>query len=94
MDMDQQKALELLNSLEIYDYDADGEILYYALVKLNEDNKKVIESLLPEGVNFNEGLDDKGELFDITLFCWEYAEWFNGDQFMAEEPKEVYCESN
>lgn len=38
--MDKQKAIDLLNSLEIYDYDADGEILYYALVKLNEDSKR------------------------------------------------------
>ncbi|PDY76937.1 hypothetical protein [Bacillus cereus] len=84
--MDKQKAIDLLNSLEIYDYDADGEILHYALVKLNEDSEKVIKSLLPEEVNFNEGLDNKGELFDITLFCWEYAEWFNGNVFIAERP--------
>lgn len=92
--MDKQKAIDLLNSLEIYDYDADGETLHYALVKLNEDSEKVIKSLLPEDMDFNDGLDEKGELFDITLFCWEYAEWFNGDQFMLEEPKEMYCESN
>ncbi|EOA3902539.1 hypothetical protein ACH0R4_RS14795 [Bacillus cytotoxicus] len=84
--MDKQKALDLLNSLEIHDEDADGEILHYALVKLNEDSEKVIKSLLPEGVDFKDGLDDKGELFDITLFCWEYAEWFNGDVFLSERP--------
>lgn len=85
--MDKQKALDLLNSLEIHDEDADGEILYYALIKLNEDSEKVIKSLLPKGVDFKDGLDDKGELFDLTLFCWEYAEWFNGDIFIAERPE-------
>ena len=86
-EMEKKKAINLLNSLEIHDYDADGECLYFALVKVNDHSEKIIKSLLPKGVVYEDGLDAiKGELFDLTLFCWEYAEWFNGDIFLAERP--------
>lgn len=84
--MDKQKGLELLNSLvpRIQDYDADGEILHYAYVEVNDENESIIKSLLPKGVEFEEGLSCNA--FDLTLICWEYAEWFDGEQFLSVRP--------
>ncbi|AUB66779.1 hypothetical protein CSW12_02405 [Bacillus cereus] len=96
MDMEKQKAIDLLNGLEIHDYDADGEELYYALVEINEKVISVLQQLglTKSAIDFEKDLTDEGDFFDLTKICWKYAGWFNGDHFMLEEPKEVYCESN
>ncbi|PFN38133.1 hypothetical protein [Bacillus thuringiensis] len=85
--MDKQKGLELLNGLvpRIQDYDADGEILYYAYVEVTDENESIIKSLLPKGVEFEDGMACNA--FDLTLICWEYAEWFDGEQFLSVRPE-------
>ena len=78
-------ALPLINSLEIVDKDADGEILYYALIEGTEENKEVLRQA---GVTLQEienSTGDEGQI-DLTHFVWKFAKWFNGEKFVREKP--------
>ncbi|MCA1029330.1 hypothetical protein LCM23_25285 [Cytobacillus kochii] len=78
-------ALPLLNSLEIVDKDADGEILFYALIEGTEENKEVLRKA---GVTSQEIMDSTGDSgkIDLTHFIWKFANWFNGEKFVRENP--------
>ncbi|TES47184.1 hypothetical protein E2L07_19265 [Halalkalibacterium halodurans] len=81
-------ALPLLNSLEIVDFDADGEVLYYALIEDTKDNREVLKQA---GVTDKEIQDSLGHFksegaIDLTAFIWKFANWFNGKEFVREKP--------
>ncbi|MCU5469603.1 hypothetical protein [Bacillus paranthracis] len=90
-EVDKKEAINLLNSLDICDYDADGETLFYALVEVNETVIDVLKQLgmTEEEIQRETDINDQGSFFDLTKICWRYAGWFEGDgeYFSLEEPK-------
>ncbi|WP_156290770.1 hypothetical protein [Oceanobacillus salinisoli] len=78
-------ALPLLNSLEIVDLDADGEILYYALVEGTEENREALRKAGVTPTEIKDATGDEGQI-DLTHFIWKFAKWFNGDKFVREKP--------
>jgi len=71
--------LEILNSIQIEEYDADGSTLYYALVKNTDENR---QKLLKIGVPAEEIVDmtgKDGEDIDISGFGFRYsnAVWYS-----------------
>lgn len=71
--------IEILNSMKVVEYDADGEALIYLLVKNTEENK---DKLLSIGVPINEIndlVDISNETIDISSFGFQYggAEWYS-----------------
>jgi len=83
--MDKQAALDLINTLEIVDYDADGEGLYYANVEVDNKARDVLRKLgkTDEWIDLHTDADG---LLDLTHFVWEYARWFDGEKFLTYEP--------
>lgn len=87
---DKDCALDLLNSLEIVDFDADGEILYYALIEDKKENREVLKQA---GVTDMEIEDSLGHYknegaIDLTAFIWNFASWFDGKQFLRDNPND------
>lgn len=83
--MDNQKVLDLVNKMPIKYYDndiVDGKsIIYIATVKDNKTNRNIIKSLGYTDKDIEKFLSyRKGEI-DLTGFVWNYANWFNGDNF-------------
>ncbi|CAI8877268.1 Ankyrin repeat domain-containing protein [Brevibacillus sp. IT-7CA2] len=83
--MDKQEAIDLINTLEVLDYEADGEALYYANVDLNSKTIGVLKSLgySEEWIHKNAISDSE---FDLTNIVWKYAQWWDGDKFVLERP--------
>lgn len=90
--VDRQKVLDLINTLEIFDYEADGEALYYAYIDLNDENVSTLKKI---GLNetqirwYQDFDDDDSPIFDLTKIVWEYAEWFDGKQFLLKIPDDI-----
>ncbi|MGE8038180.1 hypothetical protein [Lysinibacillus sp. NPDC093692] len=83
---DKQKALEIINSIEIEEVDSDGETMLYANVEDNEENREKIRSLGysdDEIDNFKPYEDEP--IIDLGLFVWDYANWFDGEKFIIKE---------
>ena len=73
--------LEILNSLEIEEYEADGSTLYYVLIQNSVENR---EKLMQIGVAEEEiqgVLSIDGEFIDISGFGFNQggAKWFHPD---------------
>lgn len=83
--------LKLINSLEITEYDADGECLYYANVANTPENVEVLKQIgVPDGEILDMTSTD-GEGIDISGFAWQYtpATWFHGNKgFVLSQPLE------
>lgn len=80
--------LDILNSMEIEEYEADGETLYYAIVKNTLGNTR---KLLEIGVPMDEikaVIADDHEGIDISGLGFRYggAKWFTGEKWLAHEP--------
>ena len=89
--MERKQAIALLNTLEICDYDADGEILIYANVEVNEKVVRILNKLglSDKEIEFEKDLGrNKKYYFDLTKIVWKYAEWFDGDNFLMKRPDE------
>ena len=89
--MERNQAIALVNTLEICDYDADGETLNYAIVELNEKVVIILNKLglSDKEIEFEQDLGrDKKHYFDLTKIVWKYAEWFDGDKFLMKRPDE------
>ncbi|MBD8521826.1 hypothetical protein [Lysinibacillus fusiformis] len=84
--LDKQKALEIINSIVIDEADSDGETMLYVNVEDNEENREKIRSLgySDEEINTFKPYDDE-PFIDLGLFVWDYANWFNGNQFIIRE---------
>ncbi|MEV2908669.1 hypothetical protein ABNF65_08400 [Paenibacillus larvae] len=62
-----QDKLDLLNCIEILDYDADGEVVYYALIKNTEENRVILRKLVSYGILSMNGTEKVGDLFRRLL---------------------------
>lgn len=81
-------TLELLNSLEIVEGDADGEFLYFALVESTEENLNILAQAGITQDEISRSTDSEGYI-DLTGFIWEYAKWFDGEKFLKEVPNDA-----
>jgi hypothetical protein len=81
------KALPILNSLEIVDFDADGETLYYCLIEDTEENQKTLKQAGVTQKEIDEAISAEGQI-DLTSFIWKFAKWFDGDKFLRENPRD------
>lgn len=83
--MEKQAAIDLINTLEVLDYEADGEACYYVNVELNSKTINVLKTLgySEEWIRRNS-LD--GVEFDLTNVVWSYAQWWDGEKFVLERP--------
>lgn len=88
--MDKERVLELINTLEIIDYNADGEILYYALVESSKENIEKLKQVGLTEKQIEESMNDGKDSIDLTSFVWNYAEWFDGEKFLTYVPDEIY----
>jgi hypothetical protein len=79
-------ALPLINSLEIIDADADGEVLNYALVENTKENRDTLKQAGVTDEEIEEALECYEHSIDLTTFVWKFAKWFNGDKFVREKP--------
>jgi len=90
--MERNQAIALLNTLEIFDYDAGGEILIYANVEVNEKSVNVLNKLglSDKEIEFEQNYCEQKQkyYFDLTKIVWKYAEWFDGDKFLMKRPDE------
>ncbi|MNW45158.1 hypothetical protein D3C74_224130 [compost metagenome] len=82
-----ENKIEILNSMEIVEYDADGATLYYALVKDIAENR---QKLLDIGAPWDEIVDstsDDNEHIDICGLAFKYggAKWFDGERGWLKE---------
>lgn len=83
--MEKQEAIALINTLEVLDYEADGEACYYVNVELNSKTMNVLKALgYSEDWIRRNSLD--GEEFDLTHVVWKYAQWWDGEKFVLERP--------
>jgi len=82
------ESLALINSLKLVDYDADGEILYYAIVENTAENRLVLNNAGVTDKEIESSIchHDNSELIDLTGFIWNFAEWFDGEKFLKEKP--------
>lgn len=82
------KSLALINSLKLVDYDADGEILYYALVENTAENRLVLNKVGVTDKEIENSLCryNNSKAIDLTGFIWNFAEWFDGEKFLKEKP--------
>lgn len=81
--LDKQNALEIINSIEIDEVDSDGETMLYVNVEDNEENREKIRSLgySDDEINNFKPYDDE-PVIDLGFFVWDYANWFNGENFI------------
>jgi hypothetical protein len=81
--LDKQKALEIINSIEIDDADSDGETMLYVNIEDNEENREKIRSLgySDEEIDTFKPYDDE-PVIDLGFFIWDYANWFDGEKFI------------
>lgn len=56
-----QDKLDLLNCIEILDYDADGEVVYYALIKNTEENRIILRKLVSNEIISMDGTEIVGD---------------------------------
>ncbi|MFP7199714.1 hypothetical protein SFC08_01955 [Lysinibacillus halotolerans] len=84
--MDKQKALEIINSIEIDEVDSDGETVLYVNVEDNEVNRGKIRSLgySDKEIDSFKPYDDE-PIIDLGLFVWEYSNWFDGEKFIIRD---------
>lgn len=64
--------LEILNSVELFDWDGDGDGLYYAYAEITHDLKENLSSLVPDVDAFIERnrSEDDANLVDIQNVAW------------------------
>lgn len=77
-------ALPLINSLEITELDADGEVLYYAFVDNTEENREVLIKAGVTPTEIEEATTEDNKNIDLTFFVWNFALWFDGRKFLRE----------
>ncbi|QPQ35923.1 hypothetical protein [Lysinibacillus sp. JNUCC-52] len=84
--IDKQKALEIINSIEIDDYETDDGTLLFANIEDNEENREKIRSLgySNDEINTFKPYDDE-PFIDLGLFVWNFANWFDGQKFIIKE---------
>lgn len=85
--MNKQKALDLINTIPIEYYDndiVDGEsIIYIATIQDSETNRNIIESLGYTKQEIDSFKSYRDSEIDLTNFVWDYANWFDGEKFIA-----------
>jgi hypothetical protein len=77
-DEQEMNKIDVLNSLEVLDYDANGGELEYLIVPNTEENRvKLLEIGTPSD-ELQDAITDDGEGIDISMICFEYggAKWF------------------
>lgn len=81
--LDKQKALEIINSIEIDEADSDGETMLYVNVEDNDENREKIRSLgySDDEIDTFKPYDDE-PFIDLWMFVWDYANWFDGEKFI------------
>ncbi|WNF36436.1 hypothetical protein RJD24_18740 [Bacillaceae bacterium IKA-2] len=99
--MEVEKALELINSIDFTESDADGVICNYVLIENNEDNRKIINEIINKSDKktedrFNNYLVDylssDTESIDIAPLAFVFGDWWDGesDQFLLEGPDDNF----
>lgn len=94
--MNDLEKLELLNTMEFIDSDADGENCSSVIVEDNKTNRDILHKIGfdDEYIKREELLDDEGYI-NIAPIAFKYSNWWTGDYFenKVEEPlKEFYGE--
>lgn len=72
---------------EVYDWDADGETLFYALIERDENGIDLLKDLGVKDVDgYLEGYCDEDSI-DISIAVWDsgLSEWFENGQFTKKE---------
>ncbi|MEF2965068.1 hypothetical protein V3851_04425 [Paenibacillus sp. M1] len=83
--------LDILNSMKVLEYDADGSTLYYCLVANTAENKQKLTSIGVPTEEIEEFIGIDKEDIDISGFGFSYggAEWFDGKHgWLKEAPHE------
>lgn len=80
--MEDSEILELINTMDFIDDNADGENCSSVIV---EDNKKNRDTLAKAGFNStyidNEGLIDGDGNINVAIIAFQYSNWWNGEYF-------------
>jgi len=87
--MNGKEKLELINTMEFIDDDADGEVCNYVLVADNKINRDILHKIgFSDDYIREEGLDADGDTIDISPIAFEYCNWWFGDYFGDNEDEE------
>lgn len=87
--MEKQKAIEVLNSMEIVESESDDDIMIFIYVDNSAENREKLMSLGVSEYDVNMGTNDhKGEndVLDLSHFAWSFAQWFDGERFLDYIP--------
>lgn len=81
--LDKQKALEIINSIEVDDYETEDSTMLFANVEDNDENREKIRSLgySDDEIDTFKPYDDE-PFIDLGMFVWDYANWFDGEKFI------------
>lgn len=78
--MKKQNVVDMLNQLEVTDYNCENEVCYSIFVR-NDNNTKELLWMLD--VN-EKDLDRTENSIDICLVAWRYAKRFDGKKFYID----------
>lgn len=89
--MERQKAIEVLNSMEIIDSESDAEVMIFIYVENSEENREKVMSLGFSELEVDMGANDhkaKNDVIDLNHFAWNFAEWFEDGNFFDHNPND------
>lgn len=99
--MEKEEALEVINSFNFIDHDADGVICNYVLIKNNEENRKSINEIITQSGKMTEDrfnnylvdhLSDDTKSIDIAPLAFLFGDWWDGElsKFLLQEPDGIF----
>lgn len=89
--MSTNKKLEILNGMEIEEYETDGETLNFALVKNTKENRLKLMDIGAGMKEVWESVSDDNKHIDISGLGFRYggAKWFDGELgWLRKGPRE------
>ncbi|MBU5486429.1 hypothetical protein KQI86_19190 [Clostridium sp. MSJ-11] len=90
--MNDLEKLELINTMEFVDNDADGENCSSVTVEDNKTNRNILYQIGLSNNDIGELIDEEGYI-NIAHVAFKYSNWWNGDYFenkVENQLKEFY----
>ena len=80
--VNRQEKIDLINTLPVIDYDADGEVCHYVNVLFDDNTQRVLKQLGKDELWINANAEDAGDgeqYIDISAVGFEFAKWWHSD---------------
>lgn len=92
-ELNDSEKLELINTMEFIDNDADGECCNSVSIEDNEKNREIINKIGFDNDYIDTEMILEDNCLNIAVIAFKYCNWWEGDYFLNQSSEEAEKES-